>query len=62
MRTEDVVALVDEIGGDSCDLGELSLEFHFATASVGGRLVEAMRDALRWPFPPRRRRSAPGSI
>ena len=51
MRTEDVVALVDEIGGDSCDLGELSLEFHFATASVGGRLVEAMRDALRWPFP-----------
>ena len=50
MRIEDVVALVDEIGGGSCDLGEISLEFHFATASVGGRLVEAMRYALRRPF------------
>ena len=51
MKIEDVVALIDEIGTDSCDLGEIRLEFHFATASVGGRLVEAMRDALRWPFP-----------
>ena len=50
MRIEDVVALVDEIGGGSCDLGEISLKFHFDTAGAGGRLVEAMRGALRWSF------------
>ncbi len=50
MKINDVVALIDRIGDGSCDLGEFRLEFHFATASFGGRPAEAMREALRWPF------------
>ena len=49
MNTEDVAALVDEIGGGSQDLSDARLEFHFATANDSGPVVEAMRAALKWP-------------
>ena len=49
MNTEDVAALIDRIGCGSTDLSEVRLEFLFAAANARGPVVEAMRDALKWP-------------
>ena len=51
MDIETVTALIDEIGCDSCDLGEVNLAFRLDTRTPGGRAADAVSAALCSPFP-----------